>query len=214
MPHPSILAIDPHTFDSSFLQYQIGSTPMFQVGLDTDGSYKISPGITTRTPDNSLFTMTPGGIRTIPKQPASFGRQTTDVLNATGDGTIYQIGSSASLTLDFNRNLLMSTGGVVTAPVTGIYLLLISVLIGNIANQHDVAQISFDVEGVNFNVANFNPFPSLSPGTDSVSLNGSLLTEMTAGDTAVGCVMVSGGTKTITVESDDIFTYVAGTLLF
>ena len=82
------LTIDPGASGDSFVQFDINGTSEFRIGVDdTDDSFRISQGSALGT--NDTFVMTAAGEITMPLQSAFSAYNSSDDLNATGDGTSF-----------------------------------------------------------------------------------------------------------------------------
>lgn len=142
-----------------------------------------------------------GGIMTNTTQPSFSAYVTTAITNATGDGTNYQLGTSA-LTEAFDRGNNFNTNGTFTAPDTGIYLLGMGVVCTNLSVGHTDFNNFIQVTGTSakvYNGASLNPFVCKGTGSDFSQVT-SCLAMMTAGDTALAFVAVNGSTKTVTIS--------------
>ncbi len=67
------------------------------------------------------FNVSSGGILTSSTQPAFFAYVGTQDTNATGDGTVFDVGSGNALTILLNQGTNFVDTGTFTAPVTGWY---------------------------------------------------------------------------------------------
>ncbi|SRR5216684_5675389 len=127
-----------------------------------------------------------------------------NVTNATGDGTTVVpivLNSTA-----FNVGSNFSTGtGIFTAPVTGKYLFCGTVSIGNIG-VHTNGRFFIEIFNGASNVQDIE-FASFSPvnsaGTNVYTATGSFVCQMTAGWLAELTCVVSGSTKTITLNGSN-----------
>ena len=190
------LTIDPGASGDSFLQFDINGTGEFRIGVDDDDSdkFKISQGSALGT--NDTFIMTAAGERTMPLQSAFLAYNTIGDANVTGDGTVFTLGSANALSEVFDQNSDFNTNGTFTAPVTGKYRLCSSVQLGGIAAGHDGE----------FRIATSNGTYLIGKndcdvvGT-TVEYTGSTFLDMDASDTATVEIDVSGGAKTVDVDT-------------
>lgn len=195
------LSIDPGASGDSFVQFDINTTGEFRIGVDDDAAdaFKISQGSALGT--NDTFIMTAAGERTMPLQPAFSAYPTSNVTNATGDGTV--------VTMVFGTEVYDQGGdfdgtSTFTAPVTGRY---------NFSGYVSTDITSTAWIGLNFGMTTSNRgvgFIAVDPGplvySSRVKVNGSADTDMDAADTAILTYTVSGSTKTIGNRTDSYFT--------
>lgn len=125
-------------------------------------------------------------------QPAFMAYLGSVVNDVTGNGTVYDLGSTVNLTEVYDQDNNFNVNGTFTAPVTGRYY-----LIGNIR----VTSASAAMQGLGTFVtsnAGYNFVNTGSPaGTGSISF--SAIVDMDAADTAVMRVTYSGGSKVVDV---------------
>jgi len=143
-------------------------------------------------------------------QPAFFAYLSASVTNVTGDGTIYQLGTSPNpLTVLFDRGSNFNTNGTFTAPVTGIYFLSTYILCQNLT-----ATMQTNMGILTTLSPYFSSFGGSFTGNNTLQIT--VLASMTAGDTAIAQVAVNNGTKTAGVFGDgvgDLRTYFCGYLV-
>jgi len=112
----------------------------------------------------------------------------SNTANVTGDGTVYQLGSTVALTKLFDLGSNTTTAGVFTAPTTGTYFLGMTILahIDTTIDQPD--QIKFQIITTGrtyvFNDAFDNVQTTGGSTTNFGSHYWSLVVQMSAGDTA------------------------------
>lgn len=141
-------------------------------------------------PNNINATTTVGrafrpGITMSSDQPAFLGYLAGTVLNKTGSGATYTLGTDA-LTEVFDQNGDFVTSGTFTAPFTGKYFLAGSaLLVGNAANVQTT-----------FNIVTSNRTYSTASGHGSTGQNtsgfGDSVCDMDSGDTATFTITASG----------------------
>ena len=114
------LTINSTATEDAFLQFSIGGTGEFRIGVDaTDDSFRIAQGSALGTTDT--WVMTSAGERTLPLTSAFEARMTSDDNNVSGDNTVFTVIYDVE---DFDQNADMNIGtGIFTAPITGRYLL-------------------------------------------------------------------------------------------
>ena len=140
------------------------------------------------------------GEITYPLQPAFQAYLGTTDSNVTGDGTIFRIGSGNALTEVFDNNSDFNTNGTFTAPVTGKYYFYVFCITQNTTSAMTTFQLVIQTTAAGFNQAYQNGFVNNAAGA-FLGGNGSVICQMTAGDTCVFNIIVSGGSKTVEVYS-------------
>jgi len=185
------------TAGDAYYQAAIAAGQFWTWGLDNSASDKfvVSSGAALGT--NDVMEVYPAGQINYPLQPAFMAHAVTQAA-VTGDGTVY--------TVKFT-NEIFDVGGnfdgvsTFTAPVDGKYLLGTTVAIG--AGPFLVGNDEYDlyliVDGVKYILSTCNPFNCASALT-FWKASGSLLINMSAGDTAQIAVFVSGAAKTVDIE--------------
>ena len=169
------------------------TTTTWCCGIDNNATvpsadpFVISQGTTLGT--NNVMSVATTGEVTFPLQSAFSAYLAATVLNKTGAGTTYQLGTDA-LTEIFDRNSDFVTSGTFTAPITGLYALAASMNdAGNNANVY--AHI---VRIVTSN-RTYSAASRIPPGTGfDGSASCCYICDMDAGDTAVVNVIVYGST--------------------
>lgn len=113
------LTVDPGASGDSYVQYNIGGTAEFRIGVDDDDSdsFKISQGSALGTNDTLIINT--AGQRTLPLQPLFLAGLSVNQNNLTGNGTV--------ATVAYN-NVITNVGShydnttyTFTAPITGKY---------------------------------------------------------------------------------------------
>ena len=120
--------------------------------------------------------------------------------NVTGDGTNYTIVFD---TVVANQNSVYNNAtGIFTAPNTGYYFFNTGVYINGVITEHNAASISYTCSDSTKNayVSQWNPTTYQQIINPQQALNGSLLVNMTAGDTMKIVVTVTGSTKVVSVN--------------
>ena len=147
---------------------------------------------------NALYsgTLTLTDAMTNTGQPAFLGVKTSPTTNFCGDSVTYTVTYSSEV-FDQGSHFNPSTG-TFTAPLTGRYQLQASVLIGNFTSSHTRCDLYITTSNRTYLVAQNNPYATQS-GVNSVAINGSVLADMDAGDTALIQIYVSASTKTVTL---------------
>ncbi len=164
-------------------------------------SFVMTEGAQTINGDKTL-----GGTIRQTGQPSFLATRGTNNANSTGDGTAVTIIYNTEI-YDQGSNYNNSTG-VFTAPVTGRYLFNCSCLFDSLLVTHNVKRI--DLVTTNRTYTNYEDYALAS---QDITLNLSVIADMTAGDTATVTVKVSGGTKTVSTAGDVGTTYFSGSLI-
>lgn len=157
--------------------------------------------------NNSTTNIDSTGRFTNTAQPAFLARLTGLHLNATGDGTVYQLPFN-SVIFDQGSNFTTGASAHYTFPVTGKYLISASVSILPDASSN-TAQLSI--------VATSRSITYGQTWTGAAGLvftpSTSVLIDATAGDTVAITIAVFGGTLTTTVNGNTSATFISGYLV-
>lgn len=204
------ITINPAAQDS-WTQFNINAVSKFRIGtLNSGGNFKLSKGSAFGTTDT--YSMNSSGQINIPETCSylySIGSQSSVWGFHTNN---YVIGTSASLTKIIDQNSNMTTSGVFTAPVTGMYVfgIIINVTVvstgGNIINNF-LADTSGSFQVLNDPSINAvaNYFGSVA---GSIGWSGTTIQSMTAGDTASWKILgnySATGTNNNSINSGYIF---------
>lgn len=205
------LTIDPGAAGDSFLQFDINGTNEFIIGVDDDAAdtFKMSQGAALGA--NDTFVMTAVGERTMPLQPAFLAYLGTTDTNATGDGTVFILGTGNVLTEVFDQGGDFNTNGTFTAPVTGRFYLQGSFLLADVVAQ-TFATLSFITSNGTYH-SQYTQAGTLAASDDQYLLFGEAFVDMDAADTAVVRVNLSGSTKTVDILASNRDTRFAGYLV-
>jgi hypothetical protein len=149
----------------------------------------------------------------LPQNPAFFVVPSAPINNITGNGAIYVLGSSGSLTKVFDRTNNVSNSGVFTAPIAGFYNFSALFTLGDIttiATEFScfiTTTTSAYADVVSYDLA------SASPGAfKAVSLN--INTFLNLGDTVYSSVRVGGmAGNTVTLLANSSTTFFSGYLI-
>lgn len=179
-------------------------------GLDnSDGDAFVIASSAVLGTANVMRCSTAGEVN-FPLTPAFFAWLNGQAANVTGDATSYQLGTNA-LTEIYDQGADFNTNGTFTAPITGRYLLTVSIGIFNLA-----AGNTFILGQIVTSNRTFNPHVSSSAARDvnnSFFVNYSAHADMDAGDTATATIRVDGGAKSVDIADANLNTYFAGYLM-
>lgn len=147
---------------------------------------------TMASANGTLISQLDTGEMTRPLQPAFLGAfsLTTSANAITGAGTNFTLGSVTALVEIFDQGSDFTTAGVFTAPVTGRYLLTGYVRINNITAAMTRMQASITTSNNIFGV--YDKLYTTNPLT-LATLNGTIICDMDAADTATFNIILSGG---------------------
>jgi hypothetical protein len=193
------------TVDNLLIQNNAISSTAGNLVIKTDGTnpIQIKDGATL------LYEMSNAGDQSIPLQPCFVAKRTDLLIDVTGDGTVY----TPSLDVDLFNVGTNYVDPTFTAPVTGIYFLCASCTYLNVSSAMTTGYVKIVTTSRTF-LKYWNPFNNFS-GTLSSTCRLSVITQMTAGDTAFIESSISGGTKTADLRNFAINTasYFNGVLL-
>lgn len=211
------LTLDPGASGDSFVQFSIGGTGEFRIGVDDNDSdaFVIAQGSALGT--NNCLRMSTGGERTLPLQ-CMFLNSIAAEANASGDGTTHSVGSITATTSIIDRNNDMTegngagTGAIFTAPVAGLYQFNFILQIDIDATGGDFIAIQVATTSRTFYVTLYpteNTVMNLFGLDGDLGFSGTFFEDMSASDTASFQFISSGGAK-----ADDIVDgYISGALM-
>lgn len=165
--------------------------------------------------DPVYMTISDTGQINYPIQSSFLAYLPSTVVNATGSGAGWILGSGTPLSIIYDQRGTMSTSGIFTAPVTGKYVFNACVKVGNIllTMQKAIASIiteSYTFEGGEANVA------ALISLSGRYSINLSVVCPMQANETAKLRIALSGGlgnTASIIGGSTPMVSWFSGSLV-
>ena len=171
------------------------------------GSFSIVGGSgATTSASGSTITVTSSGA---PAMAVGFlAYLGTQDANATGDGTVFTLGSGNALTEVYDIGSDFVTTGTFTAPNTGKYRFDICVTFSDIASTHTSHQLTLNTSNRNFQIYYVEGGISGSPKYH----NGTITADMDASDTATVTIRVAGGTKVVDIDAgaSPIYTWFSG----
>ncbi len=144
---------------------------------------------------------------TQPHQPNFSGELSIAVANVTGDGTSYTLLCQEAY--DANANYNPATG-VFMAPVTGRYQFWVAVFFESLDVAHTTGTVTLAAGTRGYIIWSGN-IGAVRTVTNGFIVSGSVQADMTAGQTAVVSVLVSGGAKVVDIGTT--FTRFQGALL-
>lgn len=158
-------------------------------------------------------TVSSAGVMQNSAQPAFLYRLNSSVANALGNNTNYVLGTDA-LTQIFDQASNCTTGGLFTAPVTGIYSFFVCISVQGFDASHTQLQII----GNNGGSPQYNMSTSALGIQTTAGLYGvttSFLAQLSASDTMQITIYLGGGTQTVTLtgSSSIFYTYFGGYLV-
>ena len=183
-----------------------GNAQDYHIGLDDSADdLVIGLGSTLGTTTHMAFDET--GAITKPLQPSFLCLKDGTASDVTGDGTVYTIAGWTE-TIDRNADF-NNTSGVFTAPVTGLYLLTLTVYVQGFTTSHADNQVYFYSSNRNYNLLGVTMQSAVGHTGDYV-VTGSQIVDMDASDTVSVRMDYRGDNKTIDVHDSTKF---AGMLL-
>lgn len=193
------------TVENILLQNNTISSTTGNLTIKNDG---VNP-IQMKNGATLLYEISDAGDQSLPLQPCFVAKRTDILSDVTGDGTVF----TPNLDVD-NFNIgTVYVDPTFTAPVTGIYFFTASCTYLSITSAMTTGFVKIVTTGSTF-LKYWNPFNNFS-GTLSSTCRLSIITKMTAGDTAVIESSISGGTKTADLRNFAVNTasYFNGILL-
>lgn len=152
---------------------------------------RVIRGDASNAVQDSTMIITDDGEMTNPSQPAFLAYLGSSDTNATGNGTVWTLGSGTALTEVFDQGGDFVTTGTFTAPVTGKYQLGFSIVVGNGSTTATSGFIYINTSNQNFTVNQQNTV-NVRPQSTIWQCQGQTLADMDASDTCVFQVAVSG----------------------
>ena len=145
-----------------------------------------------------------------PLQPAFHGRRTGANANQTGDGTQYTVPFDGAETFDQNADF---DGTTFTAPVAGVYLLTYALGLSGITTSHTNGRVELKTSNRDYRQNRVDP--TIVATGDNWSLQGAVIADMDASDTAYVTIIIGGGAKVVdfSVDGTAAYTYFSGCLL-
>jgi hypothetical protein len=158
--------------------------------------------MTLRSGNNDSLIIDSAGHVTKPLQPSFHCVKNGTASDVTGDGTVYTIAGWTE-TIDRNADF-NNTSGVFTAPVTGLYLLTVTIYIQGFTTSHADNSVYFYSSNRNYNLLGVTT-QSHSGHTGDYVVTGSQIVDMDASDTVSVRMDYRSDNKTIDVHSSTKF---------
>jgi hypothetical protein len=203
----------------SFGNISIGQvTPNTIASTDTNGAVVIQPNGTGITQfkngaTNVLLNMESTGNLTLPRTACFYAILPSNASNITGNGTLYRIGSTRSLSVVLNQGSHFTANGIFTAPVTGNYLFTVGAGLSGLSSSHTQGSIRIQSSSQNVFVTGMNPWEVHAlGGVGEAAMSGAVVFRLAAGDTCRFNVRSSNGAKTVDLEASGR-TFVSGCLI-
>jgi hypothetical protein len=186
-----------------YLSWALSNTRQFSLGVN-DGAGDVLQLGTTAIDTGTMWQATAAGEITQPLQPSFLVVDGTGAANVTGDGTTY---------LELWPTEIYDQGGdfasdTFTAPVTGRYLLTVSLEYTGTNSSHALRQVTLSTSN-----RNYNNVSAYSLAEDARTITFSVIADMDANDTAVVTIRVTGSTKTVTIPGAAAQNFFSGSLI-
>jgi len=194
---PPTLTIGNATAEDTKIVFD-GAEQDYHLGLD-DSNNSFTIGLGSALGTTSHIVSSPSGEVTMPLQPLFLVRS-PGASNATGGGTQYSVVASNSI-YDIGSNFSSAT---FTAPVTGKYLLGGSIYVSGLTASMD--SCSFGVVTSNYTAGYwfyFGNIGAMRDNNNAVLINGSILADMDASDTAVWKIQINSGSDVADIGASD-----------
>lgn len=191
-------------------QASVSGGQVWTWGLDNSDSdvWALASSVALGT-TNVMRVSTAGEIN-YPLQPAFLAILPSNVVNVTGDGTGFVLGTGTALTEIYDQGGDFNTNGTLTSPITCRFSLQYGVLVTGAS----VATSSLDIRIVTSNRTYItqNCGATINNGGTNAALNMSVIADMDAADTATYQIIATGGTLTADIQGSTsaVVTYVSG----
>ncbi len=192
------------------LNFNVNGITDFEMGIDNsdDDALIISSGTSLGT--NNTWRMSSSGQRTMPLQPAFSVFKNGSAANVTGDGTTYTIALDSKT---FDQGNDFDTGTFTfTSPVTGKYALCAQVILEGVTASHVTGNGNIVTTKANLRFGEVN-FANVRNPSSALSILGTFITDMDAGDTATLTIRVAGGAQVVGVQASSTLTKFMGWLV-
>ena len=172
------------------------TTTTWSLGVDnsvtspTADPFVIAQGTALGT--NDCMRITTSGAITKPLQPSFSVFLSGDILNVTGDGTVYTVIWDSEI-FDIGSNFSTVTGKF-TAPIDGKYWLYTDIYMYSLAAAHTACELHI-VADRDYQPVKINPYATSVSG--QLAINGGCFAYLTAGTEAYVSVRVSNSTKIV-----------------
>lgn len=173
--------------------------------------------IYTGSPEALAYSINSSGDITLPKQVSFFATIQIET-NVTGDGTVFQPGSTVPVVITRNIGSAFSagngagTGCLFTAPTNGIYLISFNIWYkAHNAGGGTTAVAQIITTSYTYTVYNLpteQKIPNFFGTNEFITYSGVVLASMSATDTAIFALTSAGGVKNVSCEGG----YISGLL--
>lgn len=180
--------------DSGELQINDGGVTN-PVGANVDlSSYKLVGG-----GGSTGIAISANGEVSMAAQPCFLSRNNAAISNVSGDGTDYTMVFATEI---FDQNADYDGASTFTAPITGRYILAVTINVEGMATNHTTFRLVLVTSNRQYQLNRFDggDHADFAPSANPMAVNGCMIVDMDASDTATVFIDVDGGSATVDIN--------------